>query len=410
MKDNRNLILFYTVIFITILFFSTRANNQMMDSLDVSDDMQYGQKLMIENEIRVQNKKYSEDGIKIHNLMPDMDLVNVNNKLLSAEIERIFNGDDRSDPVRIPLPSPQDSSSSIVNHSFRERVKNIGSKSIVALVHKKNLYKQSDNSWKLNSLSYGEYHNLCRNVENAEAAKYWNEPSAAFCTGFLINSNTVLTAGHCLIKKKNGGNGHPPDEFYVIIGYERINGVPRLKYKKTEVIEVDALSVVNRFRSGKDYAILRLKDAVGDYKPLQITHTKKIDNNQKVYTLGYPGGLPITYAGLASIRRNSAQDYFKTDLDSFAGNSGSPVINAETHIVEGILIEGFKDFKPYKDVFPTANDNDCMVPIRCRVAKRRGCSGQKVLRSSVFFEDIKSSIKGVELETQTFMYSVNTAK
>lgn len=39
------------------------------------------------------------------------------------------------------------------------------------------------------------------------------------------------------------------------------------------------------------------------------------------------------------------RDFFMASLDAFVGNSGSPVFNKETGLVEGILVEGAEDFK-----------------------------------------------------------------
>ena len=42
-------------------------------------------------------------------------------------------------------------------------------------------------------------------------------------------------------------------------------------------------------------------------------------------------------------------DTFMTNLDTFGGNSGSPVYNAKTHKVEGILVRGERDYVPNED-------------------------------------------------------------
>jgi V8-like Glu-specific endopeptidase len=47
---------------------------------------------------------------------------------------------------------------------------------------------------------------------------------------------------------------------------------------------------------------------------------------------------------------NRNSKYFVTNLDTFEGNSGSPVIDAQTGLVEGILYEGKEDFN-YSDKY-----------------------------------------------------------
>ena len=42
--------------------------------------------------------------------------------------------------------------------------------------------------------------------------------------------------------------------------------------------------------------------------------------------------------------QQSADAFFVANLDTYGGNSGSPVFNSDTHEVEGILVRGEADF------------------------------------------------------------------
>ena len=44
------------------------------------------------------------------------------------------------------------------------------------------------------------------------------------------------------------------------------------------------------------------------------------------------------------MRSNTAIGYFSANLDTYGGNSGSPVFNATDGTVEGILVRGNQDF------------------------------------------------------------------
>ena len=59
--------------------------------------------------------------------------------------------------------------------------------------------------------------------------------------------------------------------------------------------------------------------------------------------MGHPSGLPLKYADGARVFETE-NDYFSTNLDTFGGNSGSPVFNADTLEVEGILVRGDTDY------------------------------------------------------------------
>jgi hypothetical protein len=71
--------------------------------------------------------------------------------------------------------------------------------------------------------------------------------------------------------------------------------------------------------------------------------------------MGYPLGLPLKVANRAEVLAVE-ENYFIANLDSFQGNSGSPVFNQETGEVEGILARGKPDFYP---------SNGCLKLNRC---------------------------------------------
>jgi hypothetical protein len=58
------------------------------------------------------------------------------------------------------------------------------------------------------------------------------------------------------------------------------------------------------------------------------------------------------------------------NLDTYGGNSGSPVFNATNHQVEGILVRGENDF---------VTNGSCYVSLVCPTT---GCRGEDVTRCS----------------------------
>jgi len=105
---------------------------------------------------------------------------------------------------------------------------------------------------------------------------------------------------------------------------------------------------------------------------LTIRRDGKIAGNQPVHIIGHPVGLPAKYAAGAQVRDNSSAAYFVANLDSFGGNSGSPVFNAETHFVEGVLVRGDTDFVPH---------GQCSVALVCPTG---GCRGEDCTRTTEF--------------------------
>jgi S1-C subfamily serine protease len=84
----------------------------------------------------------------------------------------------------------------------------------------------------------------------------------------------------------------------------------------------------------------------------------------KLFVIGHPTGLPQKIADGASVKIANAVSYidpigsiirkanfFTANLDTYAGNSGSPVFNKRTGKVEGILVQGAEDFRRNPDQF-----------------------------------------------------------
>ena len=67
--------------------------------------------------------------------------------------------------------------------------------------------------------------------------------------------------------------------------------------------------------------------------PLALDLNGKAAKDTLVYALGYPTGLPLKLAGNATVQSVSGTAYFTANLDTFAGNSGSPVFNFATNRV-----------------------------------------------------------------------------
>src|SRR5262249_26083654 len=91
------------------------------------------------------------------------------------------------------------------------------------------------------------------------------------------------------------------------------------------------------------------------------TKTDKIQIGTKVHVLGHPSGLPLKLARQDSKSRvivpsDPTATTFVALLDTFGGNSGSPVFRSgpetDPHFeVEGILIEGRADYVEVKKGF-----------------------------------------------------------
>ncbi len=178
--------------------------------------------------------------------------------------------------------------------------------------------------------TFQSYYGLC------EGEPYLDQPVPADCTGFLVAPDLIVTAGHCITNRSCRSATF-------VFGFEMLNATtPRLSVDDDDVYSCDG--IVSRVNSGtNDYAVVRIDRPVVGRTPLAIRREGRIALGTEVFVSGHPAGLPMKVAGGASVMDNSARDYFDANLDVYAGNSGSPVLNRDG-VVEGILVRGNEDY------------------------------------------------------------------
>ena len=170
-----------------------------------------------------------------------------------------------------------------------------------------------------------------------------NQPTAAFCTGFLVGPDIVATAGHCF-------NANDYSSVRFVFGFEMTNATtPNIDVTADQVYTGTVLLGHQLNQStGLDYSIIQLDRVVTapGAVPLAIHRTGDVPVSTAVGVIGYPSGLPkkVAFGATTHVIDNTATGYFVANLDTYAGNSGSPVFNAATGVVEGILVRGNTDF------------------------------------------------------------------
>lgn len=184
--------------------------------------------------------------------------------------------------------------------------------------------------------------NVCSDERFAE------QSTAADCTGFLVGKDLLVTAGHCATRFgkdiRNQSNRECATKSWLFdyqVGQDgsvNLESVPADKVYHCEKV------VFARYGEFEDYAIIKLDREVTDRAPLKLRTKGRIQVDQPLYVIGAPSGLPLKHAGGAKVFSKSKNGYFSTNLDTFGGNSGSPVFNANTNEVEGILVRGDTDY------------------------------------------------------------------
>ncbi len=187
--------------------------------------------------------------------------------------------------------------------------------------------------------------------------QFENQPAAARCTAFLVRSDLLVTAGHCL------DNNDWHEHLFVFSYLLGRDGSLSIEFPEENVFKAESL--IGWKKDGwEDWAVIQLDRPVTGVEPLVFSPHARIAADAEVYTIGHPKGLPQKFAGNARIRE-SRPKYFICNLDTYSGNSGSPVFDSSTHKVVGMLVNGDgKDF---------VKNGRCYVSNRCPAD---GCRGE----------------------------------
>jgi len=224
--------------------------------------------------------------------------------------------------------------------------------------------------YKIKGQSLEKKHRLC------EGERFGEDLAVAACTGFLVGEDTLVTAGHCITVEED---------------CEGYSWVFDFKKKDSRIRKImtnnskDYVGEKNVYRCKKiiktvydpmvtkmDFAVIKLDRPVKDREPLQIRREGSIEDDAELFTIGHPMGVHTKVASNGTVRENDNDVYFVTNLDTFKGNSGGPVINAKTGLVEGIVVRGEADKEKL-------DKKSCFNIKRC---EEDDCRGEDVTRIS----------------------------
>ena len=173
-----------------------------------------------------------------------------------------------------------------------------------------------------------------------ESEPFRNQPLAAFGSGFLISSNLVVTAGHCIDSE------HDLTQIAFVFGFQMRDASTAITNLTVDQVFYGAELIARELQGDRDWAVVRLSQpvALADFSPLPFRRIGDIAEGIRVGVIGHPMGLPqkIAFGINTTVRHNNNTNYFTANLDTYGGNSGSPVLNAETGEVEGILVRGWE--------------------------------------------------------------------
>jgi V8-like Glu-specific endopeptidase len=200
--------------------------------------------------------------------------------------------------------------------------------------------------------------------------RFSKQITAARCSGFLIGPDLLATAGHCVRSQSDCDNHAWVFDYALTSSSQTEIIIPKTNvYKCKEIIK----TVVDN-STMNDFAIIKLNTEVKDRPSLSFRKTGKPSVGDNLVVIGCPTGLPLKISDGAKVR-TLLGSYFTANLDTYGGNSGSAVFNADTGIVEGILVRGENDY--------VRDPSGCMISNICA---DNTCRGEDVTYSSTLVE------------------------
>lgn len=236
------------------------------------------------------------------------------------------------------------------------------SKSVAALIDNENIEIFYNNKLaKISGQNFKSRFGMC------SEQKFNSNLSTSHCSGFLVAPDILVTAGHCIEDLYDCSQS----KWVFDYEYDRVQVDGSYHTFADNIYEcVDIIAQEYTF-SDKDYAVVRLDRKVTGRSALKFRKEGSLTKNTSLVMIGHPRGLPKTITDNAIVTSNKEKNYFVTNLDAFQGNSGGPVFNSGTGLVEGILIRGGDDF--FYDF-----DGDCNELFKCGVQGE--CPGEDVMR------------------------------
>ncbi len=206
------------------------------------------------------------------------------------------------------------------------------SKSTAAMIDPSKIVRSGNGTVSLNGGSL-ESRGMCSSERFAE------QPTVANCSGFLVGEDLLVTAGHCIRNKYDCANNRWVFDYKIDYKGQRKISVPETSvYKCKKVIN----QILSRYDQN-DFALIQLDRKVTDRRVLSYRRKGKIKEGTNLVVIGHPTGLPTKIADGAYVKSLSGK-YFNANLDTYGGNSGSAVFNADTGVIEGILVRGATDY------------------------------------------------------------------
>ena len=246
--------------------------------------------------------------------------------------------------------------------------------STVAILPSDMLQKNAQNQWKL----------LARDTLGSKGwcadERFSEQLSVVSCSGFLISSDRVVTAAHCINAQDDPhGPGLNCESALLVFDYQIADdGELPLSYRSDQVRACQLVLDGEEVTGGADWRVVQLDQPV-DRNPLAVLNSQAVGGVADLMTvIGHPLGLPMKSARNGTIRSDTLDHHFTLNIDSYEGNSGSGVIASVrgVPVVIGMLTSGSKDY--------VLSDHSCKRSKICEAEECRGETATRALSQQIF--------------------------
>lgn len=187
------------------------------------------------------------------------------------------------------------------------------------------------NTAELNGVTLQERFNLC------DKERFIEQPSIAYCSGFLVAPDVIATAGHCMDSIGDCEN------FSWVFNYKITEkNQTAVSVSSSEVYSCKNI-IAQQNGEGRDFALIKLDRPVSRHAPVKLAQQEATMGTPLVM-IGHPSGLPQKIddgAQVMSVHNGG----FQANLDAFQINSGSAVFHARSGELVGILVNGKTDYR-----------------------------------------------------------------
>lgn len=215
-------------------------------------------------------------------------------------------------------------------------------RSVGALVSRTSLVNVSASRWELTLNQTGRQKGWC------PSERFIDQPTAASCTGFLVAPDQLATSAHCVQPENDPyAPGLSCANLSIVFGYAMSDeGRVLNQFERDSIYHCERVLAGENDPVGSDWRIIELDREAQNINTLTVYKGAAVSTHWPLSIIGYPNGLPVKYGRNARVVDASQTGYFVTDIDSYVGNSGSPVF-VETDsevIVVGVLSRGAEDY------------------------------------------------------------------